>query len=674
MISDIIAKRLFQIDNYARDARGNINEDDKLNQFIDNIINDASLDPSFGEDYIDYSIRNINNENIKKIEVPEMYKFQGDYVSSEITDQMIKTWHPGGNIFISAGTGKGKNTFIKNHLLKFSNDNSGNIIIFENRESLLSQQKIDLINSIDPQAAIYKDLEGTYKSENMVVFGRHKNIMLISYQKAALKLLCGDNYFMDFLNLSRYVVFDEVHYLIDDSDFNKGVNTIADNLIQCYRTSEGQLLPNPLIPIATRIFMSGSMEEMFVVFQQMGYYFNNQSIFINHFNVNHFNEVTEDDTSLDIDIDIMRYFQSLDHIVSVPTDYSYISPYMYKEYSDIIPLIKDTNDKWLIFINSKKQGNELCNEINSVYGENTAVFLNADNKRSKDMTDTYQNLLNNERFENKVLITTNVIYNGVNIKDKALKNIVIPMTTVPIMKQQIGRKRLSAGDNSLNVYFPKASYDEIRKRFKKNIGDYFEIMNFKPSVVNGNVSAINELYGEISKYIYAKTVPQYPQPYITLNLSMLANMKLHFEAMFNLFMLHRLKDDEEAYIKVLLEHLGIGHKFEEVVNVIPLTEEEKIANAKEEMIKLLDEYCANSIIDVCVEGEYTEIPKFTEKVNSIYKSVYDKAINSQWANRKRTVADNIFNDFIKALGLPYAVEISSKDKTTGAKTLTVTKK
>ena len=129
----------------------------------------------------------------------------------------------------------------------------------------------------------------------------------------------------------------------------------------------------------------------------------------------------------------------------------------------------------------------------------------------------------------------------------------------------------------------------------------------------------------------------------------------------------------DAYIKVLLEHLGIGHKFEEIVNVIPLTEEEKIANAKEEMIKLLDEYCANSIIEVCVEGEYTEIPKFTERVNNIYKSVYDKAINSQWANRKRTVADNIFNDFIKELGLPYNVEISAKDKTTGAKTLTVTK-
>ncbi len=670
MIQDIISKRLYQIDNYARDASGNINENDKLNQFIDNLIYDASLDPSCAEDYIDYSVHSFNNHNIKKIEIPEEYKCEGDYVSSIITDEMIQMWKPGGNVFISAGTGKGKNTFIKNHLLKYSNCNFGNIVIFENRESLLSQQKIDLINSIDSQSAIYKDLEGTYKSENMVVFGKHRNIMLISYQKAALKLLCGDNYFMGFLYHSRYVVFDETHYLIDDSDFNKGVNIIADYLIMPNMLNN-QIVPNQFMLNATRIFMSGSMEEMFVVFQQLGYNFNtNNNVFINYSAESPLNKNSH--TILN-ELKKIPYLQSFDHIVSLPTDYSYISPYMYKEYSDIIPLIKDSNDKWLIFINSKKQGNELCNEINSVCGENTAVFLNADNKRSKDMTDTYQNLLNNERFENKVLITTNVIYNGVNIKDKALKNIVIPMTTVPIMKQQIGRKRLSAGDNSFNVYFPKASYDDIRKHFKKNIDDYFEIMNAEHSIATGNVTAINGLYGEISKYIYAKTVPQYPQPHIILNVSMLANMKLHFEAMFNLFMLHRLKDDEDAYIKVLLEHLGIGHKFEEVVNVIPLSEEEKKYNAKEEMIKLLDEYCDNSIVDICLDGEYTEIPKFTERVNNIYKSVYDKAINSQWANRKRTVADNIFNDFIKELGLPYNVEISAKDKTTGSKTLTVTK-
>ena len=665
MIQDIISKRLYQIDNYARDASGNINENDKLNQFIDNLIYDASLDPSCDEDYIDYSVHSFNNHNIKKIEIPEEFKCEGDYVSSIITDEMIQMWKPGGNVFISAGTGKGKNTFIKNHLLKYSNCNFGNIVIFENRESLLSQQKIDLINSIDSQAEIYKDLKGTYKSENMVVFGKHRNIMLISYQKAALKLLCCDNYFMDFLYHSRYVVFDETHYLIDDSDFNKGVNIIADYLIMPNMLNN-QIVPNQFMPNATRIFMSGSMEELFVIFQMWQYNFIDSRVFVNLSDCSSTNDVSKY-------VYKNNYDQIFNHVTSLSTDYSYISPYMYKEYNDIVPLIKDGNDKWLIFINSKKQGNELCNKINSIYGENTAVFLNADNKRSKDMTDTYQKLLNDECFENKVLITTNVIYNGVNIKDKALKNIVIPMTTVPIMKQQIGRKRLSAGDNSLNVYFPKASYDEIRKRFKNNINDYFEIMNAERSIAAGNVTAINGLYGEISKYIYAKTVPQYPQPHIILNVSMLANMKLHFEAMFNLFMLHRLKDDEDAYIKVLLEHLGIGHKFEEIVNVIPLTEEEKIANAKEEMIKLLDEYCANSIIEVCVEGEYTEIPKFTERVNNIYKSVYDKAINSQWANRKRTVADNIFNDFIKELGLPYNVEISAKDKTTGAKTLTVTK-
>lgn len=154
----------------------------------------------------------------------------------------------------------------------------------------------------------------------MVVFGRHKNIMLISYQKAALKLLCGDNYFMKFLNRSRYVVFDEAHYLIDDSDFNKGVNVIADYLVMA-NVLNGQVVPNQFIPNATRIFMSGSMEEMFVVFQQWGYDFNDNYVFLNISDGS--NKVKEDKALYQL-----KYMQTFNHITSLPTDYSYISPYI----------------------------------------------------------------------------------------------------------------------------------------------------------------------------------------------------------------------------------------------------------------------------------------------------------------------------------------------------------
>ena len=91
------------------------------------------------------------------------------------------------------------------------------------------------------------------------------------------------------------------------------------------------------------------------------------------------------------------------------------------------------------------------------------------------------------------------------------------------------------------------------------------------------------------------------------------------------------------------------------------------------MSEFLEEYVGKTVIDTCVNEEYTEIPSFTEKVNNIYKKIYGTAIDKQWSNRKRTVSSNTFNNFIKELELPYSVEISAKDKNTGAKTLTVNK-
>ncbi|MDE5770220.1 MAG: hypothetical protein K2I06_01135, partial [Ruminococcus sp.] len=68
---------------------------------------------------------------------------------------------------------------------------------------------------------------------------------------------------MDFLSRVRYAVFDEVHYLIDDSLFNKGVNIVANYLLS---------IPS-CIPNATKIFMSGTMEEIFVYLQKWSPYY-----------------------------------------------------------------------------------------------------------------------------------------------------------------------------------------------------------------------------------------------------------------------------------------------------------------------------------------------------------------------------------------------------------------
>lgn len=668
MFNENILKRIYEFDNYSRDEFGDIEYDKKLDQFILNCINDEELSVIDNESYLDYDLRMNPDFNWSKI--PDAINKEYHYVSSVLSKQTINTWAPGANVLISAGTGKGKNTFIKEQLLKHYGNEY--IIIFENRESLLSQQKIEMIKDIDADSLKYQDID----KDNMIIFGAKRNIMLISYQKAALKLLYGDKNFFDFLSKVRYAVFDEIHYLIDDSEFNKGVNLISDYLIvpkfmvNSESSNELKLAPNEFIPNATKIFMSGSMEEVYLYLQAIGYSFNE------------YRDMSDNDKCTNEWADAIRTIsnsQKPNHIVNLPSDYSYIKPFAYTEYSNIIDEIKKTDDKWLIFINSKSEGTKLEYDINDRYGDDTAVFINADNKKSKGVRAVYQKLLKEEKFDCKVLLATNVIYNGINIKDSKLKNIVLPETTLPVMKQLIGRKRLTNKEDNVNVFFPKVSADTLKKRFENKIKEYFDMASSENNLIK-NVAAVNGLIPDLSKYVYTTIVQRnivMPDNQVLLcsipefRLNLLANIKLHFDTMFYLYLLKRVGSDEDAYPKVLLEHLGVGEKANEIYDVTPLSDEVKFTMAKEKLSLLLDKYIDNPMVDECVNDKYTLIPEFTAEFNSIYCSLYNEAIDSQWKSKSRLLTPNIFNEFINKLKLDYFIEISKKDRKTNTRTLTV---
>lgn len=144
------------------------------------------------------------------------------YVSDVLTMKIWQSWRAGKQVFISAGTGRGKNTFIKNELLKHCGNQK--VVIFENRQSLMQQQIKDIISEINPDFLKYNYNEILH--DNMIIFGYNdnQNIMIISYQCAALKCMLQNRRFLDFCSQARYLVFDEAHYILDDANFNKGIS------------------------------------------------------------------------------------------------------------------------------------------------------------------------------------------------------------------------------------------------------------------------------------------------------------------------------------------------------------------------------------------------------------------------------------------------------------------
>lgn len=198
----------------------------------------------FGESLYN-SPRHIPESESNIFRLPKGCKSNYRYVSDVLTMKIWQSWKPGEQVFISAGTGRGKNTFIKNELLTHCGNQK--VVIFENRQSLMQQQIIDIISEIDPEVLKYNDIS----KDNMVIFGAYKNIMIISYQCAALKCMLRNNRFLDFCSQARYLIFDETHYILDDANFNKGISFFAQTFL-------GNSFLN-----ATKIFMSGTMEEIY---------------------------------------------------------------------------------------------------------------------------------------------------------------------------------------------------------------------------------------------------------------------------------------------------------------------------------------------------------------------------------------------------------------------------
>ncbi len=269
----------------------------------------------------------------------------------------------------------------------------------------------------------------------------------------------------------------------------------------------------------------------------------------------------------------------------------------------------------------------------------------------------------------KVLIATTVIYNGVNIKDSELKNVVLPVVTMPVIKQLIGRKRMTDSENELNVYFPLSSQSDIKKRFRRCVEKILSSLHERNSNLSGIAAVWNQLIPDSFSFMYV--MPTQFNNLVPV-FSTLAWSKVHYDAMFYLYTLrHYQYESDTAYVSVLLKGLNISDKMDSVMENYRDSQKDAQQRTKEVLQALLKRYVNNPIVDKCINGEYNLIPDFTAEFNRIYKELKRENFDRQWKNRKRTVSAGKFNSFIEEMELPYRIEIESKDSGTETKKLSV---
>lgn len=228
------------------------------------------------------------------------------------------------------------------------------------------------------------------------------DIMLMTYQKLEFnqyqqKIEIISTYqhedLMPFVEQFDYLVLDEAHYLFQDASFNLATETIIE-MVERYRDSKIVLMLSATPQLLKKYF----------------------------------------------DTQIKKTYV-------VERDYSYIKKlYAYDDREAVFKIINDIpkNEKIVFFGDKKERLQELQRQFED------SVYLSSDNKGQEL---TFKQIVTQEYFDCRILFTTKVLDNGINLKDKAIKHIIIDLSDLTEFVQCLGRRRITDMNDTVTVYF-----------------------------------------------------------------------------------------------------------------------------------------------------------------------------------------------------------------------------
>lgn len=369
---------------------------------------------------------------------------------SEVIGEDYNNWYPGEIVTIQAQTGTGKTYFItggkdKEGLIDRLNPFE-RIIYICNRVELKRQLKKDLL--IKFKKDIPKLENGELDISKLDKITQIENVVITSYHAIAEGEL--DNQYLNTkkgLDDFKYIICDECHFFLTDADFYNKSYLAFNQLIENKHNN------------SIKIFISATMDEMLPIIQK-------------------------------------RYHSKV-HEYTTGIDYSYLNVKYFNKISLISKLIKNdqSEDKWMIFVTSKKHGTTLQRELDNCGISSTFIYSGSKTKDGKMITNT-------GKFESKVLISTKCLDNGVNIVDEKVKNMVVMAFDKTTFIQEIGRRRFNINNApTINLYintmYKKTFNGKLNRLIdKKNMVELYnnDISEFKRKYNNRLYSIHNDLF------------------------------------------------------------------------------------------------------------------------------------------------------------------------------------
>lgn len=379
-----------------------------------------------------------------KKEIRLIFKENKDsgFVSDFLVDE-YQNWTYRTPVFIDAGTGRGKNTFILKHLLRKAASHNKNVLLFVNRIALNAQQRKQFKTEINRHSSSHYS---NYLLDSQSPF-IYENIIIMSYQ-SALTNLSNNRMYLDLaqkLNNVEYVVFDECDFFVSDAFFNARTGCILNDLLFRFQNH-------------TRIYMSATMDQAFEILY-------NKEFEMRKIRLSSHTEWMKNHTPY------YYYFSK---------NYDKYNFCFFDSWDEIIDLMYKTPDqKYLCFVKKSRDGIRFSKELNSAWKstDNRAVFINSDNK-DFDSSETFKSIIEKESFDENVVFATKVLDRGINIRTKGshkITNIVLDsFFDESDITQMIGRLRNS--DGTINVYIKSISSDNV-EREKNYLENYIDLID-----------------------------------------------------------------------------------------------------------------------------------------------------------------------------------------------------
>lgn len=242
-----------------------------------------------------------------------------------------------------------------------------------------------------------------------------------------------------------------------------------------------------------------------------------------------------------------------DHYFSIPKDYSYVDQVYFYDKKFLIPkmdeiLEKEEKSKIIVFCNSIAR----MDELHKKYGDTACYLASKNAEKVKEFCDEkciYEHSDGRVTFDKRILITTKVMDNGVNIKDKNVKHIFSEILDADSTIQALGRKRQISPDDTCTFYLKDYSGQAIQGLLNTNDYQIEPVLTYRK-----NYAEFLHKYGQNRKRIrnnkifYTKFANDKDKSKITYN-----GMRLNKYLMDNTI----LKDMKEtSYKSVMVDLLG----------------------------------------------------------------------------------------------------------------------